>query len=340
MSKGFVKVWRCEKDIPGLWDNPGIFCVYHKLKMLAARPGWNLSAPWAVLAKRMSVSANTLQKAVAELAKMGLVRADKTAGGITRLTLVYADEEPDLDILMGAKHGAGKEAQTRGAALGCISKIDMPEKVKMSKFDMPQMSKIDMPSSLYKQEVKANKKTTPTTPPTTLFDGGFAAFWDVYPNKKAKDRAIKRWNRGNYAANVILPVLERQLQLRDWVKENGRFVPRADAYLNQRRWEDELPVGEEFYILDFKQPKTERETTLLHWLEAVNPTLLNYDNQKINGVFESDRADFEEIVVRCGGDVQTAFDVMRHGWRCGCNSMRGICERVPAYLDELRRIKK
>lgn len=336
MGKGFVKVWRCEEDIPGLWDNPGMFCVYHKLKMLAVRPGWILTAPWTVLAKRLAVSVGTLRSAITELAKMGLVRADKTAGGITRLTLVYADEEPDLDILMGAKHGAGKEAQTRGAAPGSMSKNDMPSKVEMSKFDKPQMSKFDMSSSLYKQEVKTNKKTTPTTPPT-LFSGGFTAFWDVYPNKKAKDRAIKRWNRGNYDTGVILPKLEQQLRLREWVKENGRFIPRADAYLNQKRWEDVLPTGEEYYVLDFKQPKTERETTLRHWLEAVNPALLNYDNQKINAAFENDREDFEEIVVRCGGNVQTAFAVMRHGWRCGCNSMRGIRERVPAYLDELRR---
>lgn len=340
MGKGFVKVWRCEENIPGLWDTPGTFCAYHKLKMLAARPEWTLTAPWNVLAKRMAISVGTLRKAVAELAKIGLIRAGQTPGGVTRLTLIYGDEEPDLDILMGAKHGAGKEAQTRGAAPGCMSKFDMPGKVEMSKFDKPQMSKFDMSSYLYKQEVKTSKKTTPTTPPTTLFGGGFTAFWDVYPNKKAKDRAVKRWNRGDYNAEVILPVLCKQVKLREWVKENGRFIPRADAYLNQKRWEDELPEGEEYYVLDFKQPKTERETTLRHWLEAVNPALLHYDNQKINGMFENDRADFEEIVVRCGGNVQTAFAVMRHGWRCGCNSMRGICARVPAYLDEMKRGNK
>lgn len=338
MGKGYVKTWRCEEDIPGLWNNPGTFCAYHKLKILAVRPEWTVTAPWAVLAKRMAVSVGTLRKAVAELEKMGLIRAGQTPGGVTRLELVCGDEEPDLGILTGAKRGAGKEAQTRGAAPGCMSKIDMPGKVEMSKFDTPQMSKFDMSTSLYKQKVTENKKTTPTTPPT-LFGGGFAAFWDVYPNKKAKDRAVKRWNRGNYDTGVILPKLQQQLRLREWVKDGGRFIPRADAYLNQKRWEDVLPDGEEFFILDFKQPKTERETTLRNWLEAVNPALLNYDNQKINGAFENDRADFEEIVVRCGGNVQTAFAVMRHGWRCGCNSMRGIRERVPAYLDELKRGK-
>lgn len=336
MSKGFVKVWRCEENIPELWNNPSMFCAYHKIKMLAVRPDWTLSAPWVVLAKRMAVSVGTLRKAVAELAKLGLVRIGQTDGGITRLTLVYGDEEPDLDVLMGAKRASGKEAQPRGAAPGCMSKNDMPGKVEMSKFDTPQMSKFDTPT-LYKQEVTTNKKNTPTTPPTTLVCGGFAAFWDVYPNKKAKDRAVKRWNRGDYDPSVILPKLKRQIRLREWVKNGGRFIPRADAYLNQKRWEDELPDGEEYYVLDFKQPKTERETTLRHWLEAVNPALLNYDNQKINGVFENDRADFEQIVVRCGGNVQTAFAVMRHGWRRGCNSMRGICERVPAYLDEMKR---
>lgn len=338
MGKGFIKTWRCEEDIPELWENSGMYCAYHKLKTLASRPEWSITAPWGVLAKRMAISVGTLRKAVAELAKLGLLRAGQTPGGVTRLEIVYADEEPDLDILLGAKRGAGKEAQTCGAALGCVSKNDAPEKNEMSKFDKPQMSKNDTPFTLYGQEVKTSKKTTtPTTPPTTLFNGGFAAFWEMYPNKKAKDRAVKRWNRGNYNAAAILPKLKEQIRLREWVKNGGRFIPRADAYLNQKRWEDELPAGEEAYVLDFKSPKTERETTLLHWLEAVNPALLRYDNQRINSAFEADRADFEEIVIRCGGNVQTAFAVMRHGWRCGCNTMRGIRERVPAYLDEIKR---
>ncbi|MDD6153411.1 MAG: hypothetical protein PUC11_05645 [Elusimicrobia bacterium] len=83
MGKGFVKVWRCEENIPELWNNPGTFCAYHKLKMLAARPEWTLTAPWNVLAKRMAISVGTLRKAVAELAKIGLIRAGQTPGGVT-----------------------------------------------------------------------------------------------------------------------------------------------------------------------------------------------------------------------------------------------------------------
>ncbi|MGN1058183.1 MAG: hypothetical protein ACI4Q7_02375 [Candidatus Avelusimicrobium sp.] len=334
MSKGFVKVWRCEENVPELWNNTGTFCAYHKIKILASRQDWTLTAPWVVLAKKMAVSVGTLRKAVAELAKMGLIRAGQTDGGVTTLTLVYGDEEPDLDILMGAKRASGKEAQTRGAAPSCVSKIDTPAKIKMSKFDTPQMSKFDTPT-LYKQEVKTNKKTTPTTPPTALFGRGFAAFWNVYPNKKAKDRAIKRWNRGNYDATVILPKLEQQIRLREWVKNEGRFVPRADAYLNQKRWQDELPVGEEAYVLDFKQPKTEREVIFYSWLEATNPALLKNDNQKINSTLEPDRVLFEQIVAKCGGNLQTVFKIMRHGWRLGCTSLRAIAERTAAYMDDL-----
>lgn len=176
--------------------------------------------------------------------------------------------------------------------------------------------------------------------PLNLQSNGFADFWDAYPNKKGKQRAIQKWKSLNCDAELILPVLEKQKRLRDWVKQEGQFVPHADAYLNQKRWEDHLPQGEEAYILDFKQPTTERERVLFRWLDATNPALLSNDNQKINSVFEPDRALFEQIVSKCGGNLQMAFEVMRHGWRTGCSTMRAICERTAVYLDELREVNK
>ena len=112
-------------------------------------------------------------------------------------------------------------------------------------------------------------------------------------------------------------------------------MPHARTYPNQKRYEDVLPYGEEYYTLDFKQPKTKREVLLTAWLEATNPDLLKNDNQKINSAFEPDRVMFEQIVARCGGNLQEAFAVLRHGWQLGCNTMRAIAERAAAYINDL-----
>lgn len=180
----------------------------------------------------------------------------------------------------------------------------------------------------------------PHNPPTQLTDNGFTAFWDAYPNKKGKQPAIKKWMKGKFDLAVILPALEKQKKLRDWVKDNGQYVPHATTYLNQRRWEDELPEGEENYVVDFKNPTTEREVVLRVWLERTNPELLQNGNQQINSTFEAERALFEQLVKRCGGSLEKTYGVLKHGWQIGCTSMRSIVERTGSYLDDLQQEEK
>ena len=40
---------------------------------------------------------------------------------------------------------------------------------------------------------------------------------------------------------VLLDALRQQKRSAQWLDEDGRFIPRAAAWLRQRRWEDELP---------------------------------------------------------------------------------------------------
>ena len=364
MSKGYIKLYRSEADIPQLWESARLFSTYQKLKVLADRADWAVTMPVRQLAKQMSMSVTTLKKTTKELAQIGLIRAENTADGVSRLVLIFADNEPDLARLnVGALTAAQTTRKTVPAVLNFSTtpalKFDTTKAAIVSNFDTTPVSNFDTP--LYGiQEVTTNKKTTtPYNPPTkngqpikqvqsgALFDvvqteqasgfmDCFAAFWRAYPNKKSKQRAIKRWKKGNYNLAEILPVLEKQKRLRNWVKADGQYVPRADAYLNQKRWEDELPTSEEAYILDFKTPKTERERVLHDWIEATNPELLKNDNQKINSVFEFDRIYFEKLVAFCGGNLQTTFNVMRHGWRLGCTTLRAISDRAASYLDDIK----
>ena len=346
MNKGYIKLWRSEADIPQLWESALLFSTYQKIKMLADRADWAVAIPVRKLAPKMGMSVDTLRKATNELARLGLIRIGQTDQGTTRLELVFMDEEPDLRTL-----AAPKQPEKKPAA---VLKISTPPVLNSSTTNTPSVLNssttpvLNFRTPLYSKQERVDKKTTtpllfpqvetqaPVTEQENDFMACFAAFWKAYPNKKSKQRAVKRWKKGKYNLAEILPILEKQKRLRDWVKADGQFVPRADAYLNQRRWEDTLPTGEEAYILDFKEPKTPREKVLHDWVEATNPALLKNDLQKINSVFEFDRIFFEKIVSMCGNDVQQAFNVMRHGWRKGCNTMRAISERCPSYIDELK----
>ena len=340
-SKGYIKLWRSEADIPQLWQSALLFSTYQKLKMLADRTDWAVAIPVRKLAPKMGMSVDTLRKATAELARIGLIRCGQTDEGVSRFELVFMDNEPDFSQVSMRVPVAKKEPKP-------VLKISTPPVLNFSTTNTPSVLNssttpvLNFRTPLYREQerVTNNKTTTPLLFPQAEqendFMACFAAFWTAYPNKKSKQRAVKRWKKGKYNLAEILPILEKQKRLRDWVKADGQFVPRADAYLNQRRWEDALPTGEEAYILDFKDPKTPREKVLHDWVEATNPELLKNDLQKINSVFEYDRIFFEKMVAICGGDVQQAFNVMRHGWRLGCTTMRAICERAASYLDELK----
>lgn len=75
----------------------------------------------------------------------------------------------------------------------------------------------------------------------------FLQFWDAYPRKADKQKALKAWQRLNPDAslcNVIFRALENQKRSVQWTRDEGRFVPYASTWLNGRRWEDELPPAE------------------------------------------------------------------------------------------------
>lgn len=69
----------------------------------------------------------------------------------------------------------------------------------------------------------------------------FDTFWSAYPRKTAKQDAYKSWlklNPDERLLAAILAAVERQKQWEQWRKG---IVPHPATWLNQRRWEDEMP---------------------------------------------------------------------------------------------------
>lgn len=72
----------------------------------------------------------------------------------------------------------------------------------------------------------------------------FEVFWAQYPNRKAKQDALKAWLKLNPDEQLVASILKavaEQSQGEDWRKEGGRFVPHAATWLNGKRWLDEPP---------------------------------------------------------------------------------------------------
>jgi hypothetical protein len=73
---------------------------------------------------------------------------------------------------------------------------------------------------------------------------GFEDFWREYPRRVCKAVALRAWRKLNPSDALRLRIMEalaEHKQLEQWQKDNGRFIPHPATWLNQARWEDELP---------------------------------------------------------------------------------------------------
>jgi len=78
---------------------------------------------------------------------------------------------------------------------------------------------------------------------------GFDKFWEAYPNKKDKQKAIKAWVKYQPDIVDVLKAIVIQKNSEQWQKDNGRYIPLPTTWLNGARWEDDLGN---------KEPKVDR----------------------------------------------------------------------------------
>ena len=75
---------------------------------------------------------------------------------------------------------------------------------------------------------------------------GFERFWETYPRKTAKTEAIKAFEKlkpDENMLNTMINAIDKQKQSEQWTKDGGQFIPHPATWLNQHRWEDELPMA-------------------------------------------------------------------------------------------------
>ena len=74
----------------------------------------------------------------------------------------------------------------------------------------------------------------------------FADFWALYPRRVARRAAEKAFDRltdeEKRAAVQALPA-----HVRHWRGKSVEYIPHAATWLNQARWEDELPAAQGKY---------------------------------------------------------------------------------------------
>jgi len=92
---------------------------------------------------------------------------------------------------------------------------------------------------------------TPLTPSGESVGMGYSQsfenFWTAYPKKTGKGAAWAAWKRAKAKppTDELVATVNEQAQSDQWTKDGGRFIPNPATWINQRRWEDELPMEQE-----------------------------------------------------------------------------------------------
>jgi len=81
--------------------------------------------------------------------------------------------------------------------------------------------------------------TVPVSEPAPPSD--FTEFWELYPRKVGKTKALKVWGRLSRGdRGDALWALSRHVELWERRQVALEFIPHPTSWLNGRRWEDDL----------------------------------------------------------------------------------------------------
>jgi hypothetical protein len=100
----------------------------------------------------------------------------------------------------------------------------------------------EKPTTENPTQLNTNESNTNTSNTKESNTYPFEEFWSAYPKKVAKEAARKAWVKlkpdETLGKEIIQAVME-SAKSKDWLKENGKYIPYPATYLNGKRWEDE-----------------------------------------------------------------------------------------------------
>ena len=85
-------------------------------------------------------------------------------------------------------------------------------------------------------ENEKEKETETETEAENECPQGFGAFWELYPVKLGKEKALDAWKRLNPDPRAVCDGVKKWRQTEQWKKDNGRFIPRAARFLEEKHY--------------------------------------------------------------------------------------------------------
>jgi len=98
---------------------------------------------------------------------------------------------------------------------------------------------INMISSCHQVDIPETETEKRRDRDRDILMSDFELFWNNYPNRTGKDKALQSWKKAKPKIDEVLYALSWQAESEQWTKDNGQFIPNPATYINQGRWKDE-----------------------------------------------------------------------------------------------------
>ncbi len=89
-----------------------------------------------------------------------------------------------------------------------------------------------------KEREEENEKENEIENKCYACEEGFTSFWDAYPRKEGRQKALEAFAAVDAPLALLLSALDTQKKSKQWQKDDGAFIPMPANWLNDRRWED------------------------------------------------------------------------------------------------------
>ena len=237
--------------------------------------GMEYAGSFEYICKEFNVTSKTALKALNNLIKAGYITKTASKG---RKTSVYSINE---DVLKQIFLNSSKSEQLNNPNYGKIPQLNNPNYGEipqlntstMEKFHSKQcknstvnygkiphnnkynnnnynniyaQSEIDADTTLSKSvddNTSKQKKSPSNKKNDEIYIQRFDKFWEIYPKKKDKAKARKKWLKlkpDDEMFNKIITAVKEQAQSDQWQKDDGQYIPYPSTWLNGERWNDEI----------------------------------------------------------------------------------------------------
>ena len=129
-----------------------------------------------------------------------------------------------------------------------------------------------------KVKVKRKSKNKDDTKENLLEDN-FSHFYEVYPKKTDKQRALKIWKTLNPNDDLFQRIINHCQKA--YIGREKKFVPAPSTYLNLEKWEDEI-VSQ----YDFVESQAKSDDILTNSFDEIRNTAKEIDSHKESTVFD------------------------------------------------------